>query len=848
MPLNDYQNKRDFKKTPEPEGAIAEGEENRFVVHEHHASRLHFDLRLEKDGVLKSWAISKGPSMNPADKRLAMMVEDHPLDYITFRGEIAEGNYGAGEVEIWDSGTYEMLEDELENGKFVANLMGVKLRGEFHFVRLKDKKDEWLLIKGKDSFSDPNWKLEQILPGGSRKERQEIKSNASDKTDSSTAIINQKKQPDPMPQVISPMLATLIEKPFSDPGWLFEIKWDGYRAISFVEKDSFRFISRRNIDLIKKFPQAETIPGLINASSAILDGEIVVVDENGKPNFQKLQNIAGFRSRSISIENNFSLIYYVFDLIYLNGRDLHDEPLIERKKLLKSIIHTNDFLKYSDEIVEFGKDLFKKASEEGLEGIIAKKLDSRYIERRTSYWLKMKTHLQQEVVIGGYTKPRSSRQYFGALVVGVYDENSLKFAGHIGTGFDDSTLKKIFDLMQPLKSDNNPFATDIKTNEPVQWVEPKLICEVKFAEWTSEGSMRQPVFLGIREDKTAIEVAQEVPVKIDVDKLNKKTKKSTTKSKQIAEPVEDVFNKEKLVGNIIVDVDGIEVSLTNMDKIYWPEEKISKGELLRYYYKIRKTILPYLKGRPQILKRFPNGIKEEPFYQHNLADSPKFLNTISINEKDNVINYAIIDDTASLLYIVNLGNIAMNTFMSRADDLKKPDWLALDLDPEETSFKTVCEVAMVVKDVLSDIGLKGYPKTSGSRGMHIFIPIDRSYTYEQTQAFARILSTVICSRIPEKATINRTMKKRTSDQVYVDFFQNAEGKSITSPYSVRECPGATVSAPLSWDEIESLPDKNSYTIFNMPNRILKLGDIYKDVLGKHQKLDKPTQRLEQLLK
>ena len=848
MPLNDYQNKRDFKKTPEPKGTVAEDEGNRFVVHEHHASRLHFDLRLEKDGVLKSWAIPKGPSMNPADKRLAMMVEDHPLDYITFRGEIAEGNYGAGEVEIWDSGTYEMLEDDLENGKIVANFMGVKLRGEFHFVRLKDKKDEWLLIKGKDNFSDPNWKLEQILLGGGRRERQELKSKESDKTNTS-AINTQKKQSDPMPQIISPMLATLIEKPFSDPEWLFEIKWDGYRAISFVEKDSFRFISRRNIDLIKKFPQAETIPGLINAQSAILDGEIVVVDKNGKPNFQKLQNIARFfRSRSIPTEENVSLIYYVFDLLYLDGRDLRDEPLIERKKLLKSIIHPNEFLKYSDEIVELGKELYKKASEEGLEGIIAKKLDSHYIERRTSYWLKMKTHPQQEVVIGGYTKPRNSRQYFGALVVGIYDGDSLRFSGHIGTGFDDFTLKQIYELLQQNKSDNNPFTTIPKTNEPVQWVEPKLICEVKFAEWTSEGIMRQPVFLGLREDKTAKEVAKELPVDVDVKKIDKKAKKGTTKIKKKVEPIEEVFSREKLAGNIIVDFDGIEVSLTNLDKIYWPEKQISKGELLRYYYKIRKTILPYLKGRPQILKRFPNGIKEQPFYQHNLEDSPAFVNTIRISEKDNVVNYAIIDDTPSLLYIVNLGNIAMNTFMSRADDLKKPDWLALDLDPEETSFKTVCEVAIVVKGVLDDIGLNGYPKTSGSRGMHIFIPIDRSYTYEQTQAFARILSTVICSRIPEKATINRTMKKRTSDQVYVDFFQNAEGKSITSPYSVRECPGATVSAPLTWEEIESMPNKNDYTIFNMPSRIEKLGDIYNNVLKKHQKLDKPTQRLEQLLK
>ncbi|MHB1456463.1 MAG: DNA ligase D [Armatimonadota bacterium] len=846
MPLDEYQKKRDFEQTPEPKGVESKDEGRRFVVHEHHASRLHFDLRLEMDGVLKSWAIPKGPSMNPADKRLAVMVEDHPMEYLNFRGEIAEGNYGAGEVEIWDSGTYELIEDELENGKLLMNMVGVKLHGEFHFVRLKKGKDEWLLMKGKDSFADPTWTLEQILPGGSRRQREELKSKEPDTANESSAVV----ESDPMPQIISPMLATLVEKPFSSPDWLFEIKWDGYRAISFIEKDSFRFVSRRNMDIAGKFPQSESIPGLIDAELAIIDGEIVVVDENGKPDFQSLQNIANiYPSHKVVDKSVIRLVYYVFDLLYLNGKDLRDLPLIERKKLLKSIVRPNDFMKYSDEIIERGNELYEQAIQMGLEGIIAKKLDSPYLEKRTSYWQKIKTEHRQEVVIAGYTQPRNSRAYFGALAIGVYDGDKLKFAGHVGGGFDDNTLKQVFDLLQPLKTDESPFESIPATNEPVQWVQPQLICEVKFAEWTDDGVMRQPVFLGMRQDKLPEEVLREQPVNPSELAGSPASVQDDPppKVKHKSEPVEEVFSRKELRGNVIVKVDGAEVSLTNMDKVYWPDEGISKGELLRYYYRVSKTILPYIKGRPQILKRFPNGIKEEPFFQHNVGNPPEFLRTEPVREGADIINYAIVDNTASLLYLANLGNISINTFMSRTDSLKNPDWIALDLDPEETSFETVCEVGMVAEGVLKEIGLSGYPKTSGSRGMHIFIPIENNYTFEQTQAFGRIISTVISARIPEKATTNRTIKKRTNEQVYVDFLQNADGKSITSPYSVRERPGATVSTPLTWDEVASKPDKNTYTIFNTLDRIQAQGDLFQDVLKNRQNLTEPVKLLAKLL-
>jgi bifunctional non-homologous end joining protein LigD len=856
MALDNYQKKRDFDKTPEPKGERAQDEGHRFVVHEHHASRLHFDLRLEMNGVLKSWSVPKGPSMNPADKRLAVMVEDHPLDYIAFRGEIAEGNYGAGEVEIWDSGTYEPIENELDKGKLVVELMGAKLKGAFHLVRLKDKAKEWLLIKGRDEFADPNWKLQQILPGGSRKERKEIRSEdvigakhlPSDLSMSRAPAANasplqRPKRSDPMPRTISPMLATLVDKPFTDPRWLFEIKWDGYRGIAFVTPTDFRFVSRNNEDLIARFPQAEAIPGLIDAETAILDGEIVMIDETGKPSFQALQNVARiFPGGPKPDEHKFRLVYYVFDLLYLDGTDLRSKPVIERKELLKTIIRANEFMKYSDHVEGRGEQLYDQASKTGLEGVIGKRMDSPYIEKRTSYWVKVKAVRTQEVVIGGYTHPRRSRPYFGALVVGVYEGDKLQCVGQVGGGFDDATLEQIYNALQPLRTDKCPFAEVPKTNEPAEWVTPELVCEVKFAQWTNEGVMRQPVFLGMRPDKDPREVVRETPK--EVQQVVEQPTSHVFRRKVI--PAEEAFAQDKLAGNIRVSIDGAEVSLTNLDKVYWPDEGYTKGDLLRYYYRVRETILPYLVGRPLILRRFPNGIREESFYQHNVENAPVYLRTVPLTEGDSVVNYAVVDNTAGLLHVANLGCIAMNPFMSRVESLETPDWLALDLDPEEAPFESVCEVAMAVKSVLDEVGISGYPKTSGSRGMHVFIPVDHLYTFEQAQAFAEILANAVAARLPDKATTERTIRKRTSDQVYVDYLQNAERKTLAGPYSVRECPRATVSTPLTWEEVEAKPDKRRFTILTVPDRVADVGDLFHKVLTDRQRLAEPTRRLEKL--
>jgi len=571
----------------------------------------------------------------------------------------------------------------------------------------------------------------------------------------------------------------------------------------------------------------------------------VVVDANGRPNFQMLQNVAHIFPSGKADPSKGTLVYYVFDLLYLDGQDLRQRPLAERKKLLQSIIHPNDFLKYSDHIVEKGDAFFEQAKASNLEGIVAKRMDSPYVEKRTNYWLKIKNLRQQELVIGGYTQPRGAREGFGSLIVGVYEGDNLVFGGQVGGGFDDATLRELYEVLQPLRTDKCPFKDVPKTNEPPVWVRPELVCEAKFTEWTDDGILRQPVFLGMRPDKLPRDVVREKPQHAEA--VVEPEPKPQPKGKQRAIPAEELFERKELRGDVCVRVDGVEVSLSNLDKIYWPEEGYTKGDLLRYYYQVRDTIIPYLRGRPLILRRWPGGIKEGSFYQHNLEEGPEWLRRVPIQENGGIVNYAVIEDTASLLYIANLGTISQNPFFARIDALDRPDYVALDLDPEYASFDIVCDVAMVVKQVLDDAGLVGYPKTSGSRGMHVFVPIANLYSYEQAQKVGEIIANLVAYRFPKSATVERMTKNRGHDQVYVDYLQISPGKSLTAPYSARECPCATVSAPLTWDEVAAKPKMQDFTILNMPDRIAKIGDIFREVLTNKQKLAEPIQRLEKLL-
>ncbi len=790
MTLKTYKTKRNFKSTPEPTVVKPKASTAlHFVVQKHAARRLHYDFRLECRGVLLSWAIPKGPSLNPSDKRLAIHVEDHPIDYQYFEGVIPKGNYGAGTVEIWDKGTFttpfstdrkeieKYLSEGMEKGHLAVILHGERLNGEFVFQKLKEseKDNAWIVIKKGDTYSQVS---------NSKAPKKKAK----------------------MPEFFSPMLSTLIDKPFNSEEWLFEVKWDGYRALAFVNDGKVKLLSRNDKLQNNKFSaivqQLEKIE-----SQVILDGELVVVDSKGISHFQLMQNYQK--------EKKGDLLYYVFDLVYKDGEDLRELPLIERKEALKKFLSDlrSSSIRYSDHIVKEGVGFFKKAQQLHLEGIIGKKMSSTYQSRRSSDWVKIKTLMRQEVVIGGFTAPRGSRKKFGALLVGVYnDKKELLYAGHVGGGFDEALLEDMFHKLKPLIQKQSPFKENIKPNAPVTWVKPKLVCEVSFSEWTQDNSMRQPIFQGLREDKEPTSVAKEIPHQA------KTAQKASSPT------------------------------FSNLNKYYWPKEKITKGELLSYYESIAPYILPHLKDRLIVLYRFPEGIETKGFYQKDLGFTPpKGIKTFPLTQEGKVNHYLLIDNLESLLFAVNLGSIDLHPFMSRTKTLEYPDYCVIDLDPHDIAFDHVVEAALVLHDLLNKIKVKHYCKTSGGKGLHILIPFHAKYTYDQSRQFAEVLATIVHQELPKTTSLERAPEKRPK-KIYLDYMQNRYGQTITAPYCVRPRPGAVVSMPLSWDEVNKDLDLKNYTIKNALARLKKTGDILKPVLKESINLEATVNKLKAILK
>jgi bifunctional non-homologous end joining protein LigD len=808
--LTEYKRKRKFNSTPEPSG-ITSGRKNnikRFVIHKHSASRLHYDLRLEAEGVLKSWAVPKGPSLNPEDKRLAMMVEDHPFDYRNFEGIIPKGNYGAGQVIIWDEGNYilrnpdKKFNTSLKEGRITFVLNGHKLKGEFALIKTKKEDSSWLLIKKRDEFS---------------KEKDITKENKSVRSGLSIEQVENNKerkkgQKTKMPENLKPMLATLTDAPFDRNGWFFEIKWDGFRAIAEIKNKKVRLYSRNNLDFNERFPQiAEELKKI--DENVILDGEIVALDKDGRARFQLMQNY---------LNNNGGVIaYYVFDIIYLDGYDLKNLPLRERRSILQKTIPKLQKISLSDYIENSGKTFYKAAEERDVEGIIAKNSESFYTEgRRSTEWLKIKTSKRQEAVIGGFTKPRGSRKFFGSLILGVFENNKLIYIGHSGGGFDYETQKKLYEKFKKLITDSSPFNVIPKTNMPATWLKPELVCEIKFTEWTDDGRMRQPIFLGLRYDKNPKKIIKEMP-----------------------EPKELIMNKE--LNNKKEKTDNVEVPLTNLDKIYWPKEKFTKGDMIDYYKRISKFILPYLKDRPESLNRHPNGIKGEGFFQKNFEKHPEWVKTVSIysesNEKE--INYLVCQNKATLLYMANLGAIEINPWSSRIKDLDNPDYCILDLDPLGIGFEKVIEVALATNELLEKSGITSFCKTSGASGLHIMIPLGAKYSFDQSKTFAQLIANIIQSKLPKITSIKRDPDQRNR-KVYIDFLQNRKGQTITAPYSLRPKEGVPVSTPLKWIELKSNLKPEQFNARNIFDRLDRVGDIFKPILGKGIDMEKALKNLE----
>ena len=824
MSLEEYQKKRDFTQSAEPEGAREHeaGGPLLFVIQKHDATNLHYDLRLELDGVLKSWAVPKGPSLDPSEKKLAMMVEDHPLDYRNFEGFIPEGNYGAGPVIIWDEGTYHVPGIEgreanqagvrrgLERGNLKFYLEGGKIRGEFALVKIKnDQANSWLLIKKKDQYASQLDILEQDYSVRSGQTIQEIekqeKGSGEVSQEELEKLVSSGAKKAPMPTEIRPMRASLTDEPFDRAGWFFELKWDGFRAIAQVSKNQIRLYSRNLLPFEKEFAPITAELKKIKFE-AVFDGEIVVVDENGRADFQLLQN---YRKTGEGL-----LVYYVFDLLYLEGYDLQGLPLAHRKEILRKVLPDFLKIKYSDHAEENGKALFELAVGSGLEGIIAKNKTSTYQTGiRSQDWLKVKYRRSQEAVIGGYTQPRGSRTNLGALILGVYEGDDLVYVGHTGGGFTEADLNEVQARLTPLIRKSSPFKNRFKTNTPSTWVEPKMVCEVQFSEWTDDGIMRQPIYLGMREDTDPRQVVREIPIPKSAA-LEPKRFKGTDEMKEN------------------VEIEGRVLTLSNLNKVYWPDEVITKGDMIRYYRDISSLILPYLKDRPESLHRFPNGIQAKSFFQKNVANAPDWVKTVKIESENNddVIQYLVCQDEATLVYMANLGTIEINPWNSRVESLDHPDYLIIDLDPNERPFEDVIQVALTVHDMLEESGAENYIKTSGKTGLHICIPLGAKYDYDQTRQFANIIIHLVNARLPDITSTERKPNKRKG-LIYLDHLQNRRGQTLAAPYSLRPRPGATVSTPLKWEEVRPGLRPEQFHIKNILKRVERVGDLWEGVLG-----------------
>jgi bifunctional non-homologous end joining protein LigD len=614
------------------------------------------------------------------------------------------------------------------------------------------------------------------------------------------------------------MLAKSHEQAFDDKKWVFEIKWDGYRAIADLSNDSPLFYSRNGISFLDKF-QKVSEDFHRQKHKMILDGEIVAYDENGRPSFQLLQQIGD--------NPDLALVYQVFDLLWLNGHSTEDLPLLQRKELLKEALIETEVIKYCDHISEKGIDFFNQMQKMKLEGMIAKKADSNYIENhRTTNWLKIKFTDTEEAIICGFTEPRGSRKGFGALILGKYIDGKLIYSGHTGTGFNKELLDQLHQRLKKLIIKKSPFKTIPKTNMPVTWIKPELVCEIKFSEITKDGIFRHPVFVAIREDKDPEEMKDSENNDIQTNEKPKemKAKTSSTKKASHSEKEQEItLNRHS-------------VKLTNQDKIYFPKDGITKGDVIEYYQSVAEYILPHLKNRPLSLNRFPNGIEAQSFYQKDASDNiPDWIKTTQVHSESNnkYIDYIYCNDKATLAYLNNLGCIDLNPWNSSLPDLEHPDYLVLDLDPsKKNSFDDVIEAALHVNEVLNSIKIKGYCKTSGSTGIHIYIPMGGTYDFDQVKDFAHIVMKQVNEKLPKTTTLERSLQKRDDKKIYLDYLQNRTGQTLASAYSLRPKEGASVSMPLEWEEVKPGLKPTDFTIHNALERIKEKGDLFKPVLGK----------------
>lgn len=801
MPLKQYQKKRNFKNTPEPAGKIRKKSSKLlYVIQKHAASHLHYDFRLELAGVLKSWAVPKGPSLDPEIKRLAVQVEDHPIEYGSFEGNIPAGQYGAGAVMLWDKGQWEPQDPDpiaaYKKGHLSFIIKGKKLHGLWKLIRIKSDPKNWLLIKVKDeySYSEKNFDITKEEPYSvvTKHDIDEIRSIKSITKNKNSLIkkLTHLVKKSQIPSLISPQLATLVDEIPAGDEWLHEIKLDGYRIICIVENNKVSLYTRSHQNWTNKFPYITQEIEKLNMGNAIFDGEIIALDKNQHSNFQILQN--SIREKSPDI------IYCIFDLIYFDKFNLSNLSLLDRKKILKKIISKADFslIRFSDYIIGNGEKLFKNACQLGLEGLVSKKINSPYLQKRNKNWLKIKCIQRQEFVIGGYTQPKGSRKYFGSLLLGYFKGKKLHYCGHVGTGFSEKTLASIAKLLKKYQTDKMPFVSippDIR-NKSTYWVEPNLIAEVTYLEKTQDGILRHPTFKGLRMDKPAPEVTLETP-----DSLSK---------------------------------------LTHPDRVLYPQLDITKQELAQFYDDIQEWILPYIIKRPLTFLRCPNGSQHSCFYQKHLASEAKTpLYTIDIKENKKTSPYVYIKDISGLIQLVQLGILEIHLWGCHIDKIEKPDMIIFDLDPApDVEWKKVIAAAKWLRDELQKINLISFVKTTGGKGLHVVVPIKRLYSWEDIKFFASNFVEYLVSLKPDQYTGSMAKSKRTG-KIFIDYFRNDRGATAIAPYSTRANEYASISTPLAWNELTTRIKSNTFTIKNLKKRLKNLkADPWKDFFNIKQKL------------
>ena len=858
--LEEYRHKRAFDKTPEPSGTGAAAKSgNTFVVQKHSARRLHYDFRLAIDGTLKSWAVPKGPSQNPNDKRLAVQTEDHPLDYANFEGRIPEGSYGAGTVMVWDRGTFQLEGEDnaakqIGRGEIKFTLNGEKLRGSYVLVKLKhsEKGNEWLMIKHKDAAADVAWNIDEhdgsVLTG---RTIEEIKAELAPKRGASplhpAELYGAKKTA--MPAKVGPMLATLTERPFSDPNWLFEIKWDGVRALAWLVDGRLTLRARSGSDITAQYPELGGLPQTLSARQAILDGEVAALDERGYSDFEKLQGRMHMRKPGEKQIAEAPVVYFAFDLLYCDGFDLREAPLVERKQLLQKLLHVSERFRYSDHQVEKGKELFELVKASGLEGMVAKRIDSQYVSERSVNWLKLKTSHTLDAVVGGWTAPRGAGLPFGSLLLGLYDGKKLRFIGHAGSGFDAKTHKGVAARMKELESEKCPFEETPKTNEMSTWVSPELVARVKFSGWTQENRLRHPVFVALREDAKPADCRWDNEVAaapVNPNVVHAPAVVGKVLSAKAAIEAELFKGKAE---NVTLELDGKRFRLSNLNKVYFPESGYTKRDLLAYYYRMADYVLPFLKDRALVLRRYPDGIKGQAFFQKDLREGlglPEWFETVPIDSehRGEVIHYALAKDRASLLYLTGLGCIDHNPWSSRIDDIEHPDYFFFDLDPSDgTEFSVVVKIARALVEKLEELELTVFLKTSGATGMHLYLPVEPVYTYEQLRTFAEIVARMVTTEHPSLVTNERSVAKRPAGRVLIDVHQNALGRPLAAPYVVRAFAKAPVSTPLEVSELRTSLDPAKLNIKTMAARLKEKGDLWREFWNWRQRLERAIERL-----